>query len=224
MSAVNLIYSEDTFIPVELNNLDDSDISKKSIAKSNSKGNISSLQKSNSPAKNNSEKRINHLYQPSEESVASSIEKSISKRNNNNNSNNNNSTQKVINCLDNSNIFDILEGITSSLENLTNKNPPSKASLIQQISSNKLNKELEKKKDPSKKSKKVSKKDEKNSRHSKNNSTVSLHSKTPEKELVASSSHHSLSSLTREASKSNYSIDSISKTNPNNNDDKKKCI
>jgi len=213
MSAVNLIYTDEAFIPVELNNMDDSEVSKKNLAKSSSKDNLTS-KKGNSHIKNG-EKRINYLYQPSEESVASSIEKSLSKKNNNKNNNNNNngnSNQKVINCLDNSNIFDILEGITTSLESLTNKNPPNKASLIQQISSNKLNKELEKKKESSKKSKKLSKKDEKSGRHSKNNSTTSIHSKNPEKEMVTSSSHHSLASLTKETSK----------TNPNNNEDKKK--
>ncbi len=206
MSAVNLIYTDETFIPVEMNNADDSELSKKNLPKSNSKDNLTSKKS-----------KKNYIYQPSEESIASSIEKSLNKKNNNKNNNNGNSTQKVINCLDNSNIFDILEGITSSLENLTNKNPPNKASLIQQISSNKLNKELEKKKESSKKSKKLSKKDEKSGKHSKNNST----SKYPEKEMVTSSSHHSLASLNRETSRS---IDSISKINPNINEDKKKCI
>ncbi|OUM64170.1 hypothetical protein PIROE2DRAFT_9138 [Piromyces sp. E2] len=225
MSSVSLIYRDEAFVPVELSNIEESESSKKNMKKSNSKDSLTSLKKNSSKIKKG-DKKSKHLHKKTEESLASNIEKSLSnKKNNNNNNNNNNnsnvsSTQKVMNCLDNSSIFDILEGITTSLENITNKNPPGKSSyLIQQISSNKLNKELEKKSN-SKKSKKQLKKEEKQSKHNKKNSTTSVSSKKNEKDIVRSSSHHSVPTLSRDNSRT-YP-ESVSKTNPNNNEDKKK--
>jgi len=197
MSTSVLHLENESFVPLEFDNVDDPETGKKNMKKINSKDNLLSKKKSNSQIK-----------QSNNESIALSIEKSLSNIKANNNNNNNNA---INNRLDNSNIFDILEGITNSLESITNnKNPSSKSLLVQQRSSSKLNKELEKKNSSIKKSKKPSKKEgEKSGKKNRVYSSNSLN----DKELLPSSSHHSIASLNK---------DSIFKSNPNINEDKKK--
>jgi len=195
MSGNSLIFSEDSFVPMELNTIIDSEIGKKSIKNKSSKDKLSLLKRSNSQIKqNNNEKRLNYLYRPSNEPLTTSNNKKPL-----NNKINDDSSQIEINELDNSNIFDILEGITTSLESLTVKNPSKKSSLNRQMSSSKLNKELEKKNNnPLKKSKKQLKKNDRNGKQFK-------------KELLSSSSHHSIASSSRDNLRGKYYRVSIKK-------------
>jgi len=214
MSKINVLYSEEPFSSLGLNDNDESE--KKLLKKINSKDSLSSLKKINSKdslsslKKNNSQidqsnndKKAKLSYPQKDESLASSIEKALNKKkvNNNNSNKNTNNSQKINNCLDNSNIFEILEGITNSLEGLTNKDPHNKASLIQQSSNNKLNKEL-------KKIKKSPKKEDKNGKH--------LTDSFIDKDNTSVSNDHSISIISR--------VDSTSKINSNINKDKEKKI